>query len=65
MTKDIHNGDFIQVWEDDGDTYVNFKSNGCALMFSPEQWEAIKNEFKQLIIDGIRNNIQNNRKSDE
>lgn len=59
MTKDIYVGDLIKVWEDDGDIYVNFKSNRVALLVTTEEWEAIKNEFKLMIINGIKDRINN------
>ena len=48
-TKDIYEGNLLQVWEDDDIVLLNFNTNAITISMEKKVYDDLKEEFKALL----------------
>jgi hypothetical protein len=52
----IYDGDYLTVWQDKHD--INFWIGGTIALLSPENWEEIKREMREMLLKDIKIKVE-------
>lgn len=55
-TKDLYEGDAVDIWEDDEMVFLHVLINGVTMCFSKEDWNILKDDLEEFI-NGKPNHI--------
>jgi len=51
--KDVHEGKFLQIWEDGDSVFISFLYNGCTVNIPKDSWLAIVSEIVESSKEAI------------